>query len=103
MQQVSANYRGYTIFARALGPTGGPWVGAFSVYERGPDNSYPGALEGTLSKKFLSVADAQNAATVKCKRQLDFLLAQALLTQHGRAPVIQRRRESRQPAWERGR
>lgn len=103
MQQVWTKYRGYTIYARALGPTDGVWVGAFSVYERGPDNSYPGSLEGTLSRKFLSVADAQNAAIVKCKRQLDFLLAQTLLTQHRRATLIQAPRESRRPAWERGR
>ena len=102
MYQISTKYRGHTIYVRAVGPLEGQWIGAYSVYERGPDNTYPGALEGTLAKKFASIAEAQSAAAVKCKRQLDYLLTQSLRNQHGGVTLIQRRQKPR-AAWEHGR
>ena len=99
MEQISTKYRGFTIYARAVGPLSGPWEGAYSVYEPGPENTWPGALEGTLEKTFKSVPEAQNAAAVKCRRQLDYLLAQALRIQQSGVNIISRRQNQR-AAWE---
>ena len=102
MQQVSAAYRGYIIFARGSDPADGPLVAAYSAYEVGPDNTYPGSVEGTLSKKFLSMTEAHKAAIAECKRKLDILLAQTALTRHRPAPGLQRPGGQRRPAWARG-
>jgi hypothetical protein len=74
VQQFQDDHRGHTIFLHASGPTGGPWVAAFSAWKIEPNNSYRAVVQGALPGVYPSVERAHAAATSEAKSQLDALL-----------------------------
>jgi hypothetical protein len=73
MQDSESNYRGYVIINSASGPTGGPWIGNYSVWELKDGGEYREELRGFVHGVFTDQDSARSAAAQKAKEELDDL------------------------------
>ncbi|MBB5189119.1 hypothetical protein HNQ57_003419 [Zhongshania antarctica] len=73
MNELPDDHKGHTIIPSASGPTGGPWVGNYSVWKIEPNNNYTAVLQGFISGEFATQEGAISTAVLEAKSKIDAL------------------------------